>query len=427
MKHWLLASTFLLAACSAAQTDSRYDPVAFDPAPLDARLSEAVESGEVIGVSALVWDEGREVYNAQYGLGDRERGTAVTEDTVWRIYSMTKPMTSAVIMQLVEEGKVSLDDPVSKFIPSFADVRVARLGANGAPEMVAPDRPVTVEHLLTHTAGLGYGIFGEVSPTETMYARAELFKPGESLEAKVDRIAALPLLGQPGEQWFYSASIDVLGRIIEVVDGVSLGEAMEARLFGPLGMTETSFRVRPDQKARFVSNYAITPDGSFVLFEDGQSSPFLNDNGFQSGGGGLVSTLGDVAKFAEAMTRGGELGGVRILEEDTVATMMSAQTSPDLPYLQPWIGGETGALFGYGGSVQVAATPEQQREAGRYPGQWGWSGAARTTFYMDPQNDAFGVILLQFFGAEDPQLHDDFQALALEQTRDDGVELGQGD
>ena len=119
------------------------------------------------------------------------------------------------------------------------------------------------------------------------------------------------------------------------------------------------------------------------------------------------------------MVRGGELDGVRILSEDTVKTMMSPQTGPDLPYLQPWIGGETGALFGYGGSVQVSATPEQQREAGRYPGQFGWSGAARTTFYMDPRNDAFGIILLQFFSPQDPAIHDDFQALALEQTRDE--------
>ncbi len=419
MKYLLLASACCLAACSAQLTDGRYDPVDFDPAPLDARLSQAVESGEVIGVSALVWDEGREVYNAQYGLGDRERGTEVTEDTVWRIYSMTKPMTSAVIMQLVEEGKVSLDDPVSKFIPSFADVKVARLGADGAPEMVAPDSPPTVAHLLTHTAGLGYGIFGEVSPTEAMYVRADLFKAGESLEAKVDRIAGLPLLGQPGEQWFYSASIDVLGRIIEVVDGASLGEAMKVRLFDPLGMSETSFVVRPDQKARFVSNYGLAPSGDFVLMEDGQTSPFLNDNGYQSGGGGLVSTLSDVARFAEAMTRGGELDGVRILKEDTVATMMSPHTTEAMPYLQPWIGGESGALFGYGGSVQVSATPDQQKSAGRYPGQWGWSGAARTTFYMDPQNDAFGIILLQFFSPEDPAIHNDFQALALEQTRDE--------
>ncbi len=409
-----LLSGAYLTACAA---DTSAPP--FDREAMDEMLSSAVESGEVIGVSALVFDEGQVVYQNNFGLGDRERNTPVHDDTVWRIYSMTKPMTSVVIMDLVEEGKIGLNDPVSKYIPSFADVKVASLSDSGTAELINPKREMTVEDLLLHTSGLGYGIFGPVTPLEEAYMKADLFRVGESLESKVDRMAAIPLLGHPGEQWFYSASIDVLGRIIEVVTEQSLAEAMEARLFAPLGMTETSFRVRADQKPRFVSNYAFQKDGSFVLAEDGQSSPFLDDNGYQSGGGGLVSTRADVAKFAQMMLEDGQLNGVEILKPETVKLMMRPHTDPDIAYLLPWIGGESGALFGYGGSVQVTASQAQQEEAGRYPGQWGWGGAARTNFWVDPENDAFGIIMLQFFSPEDPPLHDDFQALALKQTRDD--------
>ena len=389
----------------------------FDAGAMDALLSGAVERGEVIGVSALVFDEGAEVYNGAFGLRDREAGLPVTEDTVWRIYSMTKPMTSAVIMDLEEEGLLSLSDPVSKFIPSFADVRIARPGADGSVERVAPRRAITVEDLLLHTAGLGYGIFGDMTPIEAEYARAQLFRSGESLADKVDRIAALPLNGEPGEQWFYSISIDVLGRIIEVVTQQSLADAMQARLFGPLGMDETAFVLKDGQEARFAQLYALTPEGEYVLAPGMAGVGFREDPGFQSGGGGLVSTQDDVARFAQMMLNGGTLDGARILEAETVKRMMSDHLD-GRPSVLPWLGGDTGAGFGYGGSVQLTATPEQQAESGRYPGQWGWGGAARTNMFIDPANDSFGIIMLQFFSAEDPPIHNDFQAEVLRQTRD---------
>lgn len=413
----LLLFSALLVSCSAAMVTPA--PSNFDKAAMDTLLSEAVSSGEVIGVSALVFDEGQTVYKGIFGLGDRERDVPITEDSVFRIYSMTKPITSALIMDLVEEGKLSVDDPVAKYIPQLANMKVVSLGEDGQPKYDDQVTPMTVKDLLLHRAGMAYGIFGEISPVEVAYGQAGLFDPSEDLSVKMDKLSQLPLLAQPGTGWYYSYSIDVLGRIIEVVTEQSLGDAMRERFFDPLGMSETGFKVTPEQKARFVTNYFIQPDGSYVVAEDGQTSPFLADNAFESGGGGLVSTLGDYAKFAEMILNGGEYKGVRILGAETVKMMMTNQMSADDIFMMPWLGGDTGVGFGYGGAVQVSVTPERMLEAGRHPGQWGWGGAARSNMYIDPQNDAFGIIMLQFFGGEDPDIHNRFQALSLAQTDDE--------
>ena len=418
MKKTLLLLTSALVIGCSAQSEHVSERAApeFDSAAMDSLLSGAVEDGKVIGVSALVYDEGHVVYKNAFGLGDRERDVALTEDSVFRIYSMTKPMTSAVIMDLVEEGKISLDDPVSDYVPQIGQMKVATLGEGGAVSFEEQVVPMTVKDLLLHRGGLAYGIFGDANPVEKAYMEADIFNLDEGLDAKMDKLAQLPLHSQPGTGWYYSFSIDVLGRIIEVVTGKNYGDVMQERLFDPLGMTETGFHVKPDQKPRFVSNYLLQEDGSFVVAEDGQTSTFLTDNRYQNPGGGVVSTLGDYAKFAELMVEGGTYDGTKILEAETVEAMMSNQMDADDVFMMPWLGGETGAGFGYGGAVQISATPEQVEQAGRQVGQWGWDGLARTTFYVDPKNDAFGVMMLQYMGGENPPLHDSFQALAVSET-----------
>ena len=384
---------------------------------MDELLSRAVENGEVIGVQALVFDEGQTVYRNSFGLADRERNTPVKSDTVYRVYSMTKPLTSALIMDLMEDGKLKLSDPASKFIPQLAQMKVVSLGADGQPKYEDQARAMTIEDLLLHRSGMAYGIFGG-NPIEDAWAGAGMFDPQTSMAENMDKLPMLPLLGQPGEQWFYSYSIDILGRIAEVVTGQTLGEAMTERFFDPLGMTETSFTVPAERKARFASNYMLQPDGSFILAEDGQSSPFTMPGKFQSGGGGLTSTTDDWLKFARLLLNEGEYEGTRILDAETVRLMMTDHLG-DTPSLLPWIGGETGAGFGYGGSIQMTSTPELENTKGRYPGQFGWGGAARTNFWVDPENGSIGIIMLQMFSPEDPQIHDDFQAMVLAQTRDD--------
>ena len=414
----LLAATALtLSACNsqpAAKIETN-----FDTAAMDALLSQTVTSGEVIGVSALIYDEGQTVYKGAFGLRDRERNQPVELDTVFRIYSMTKPVTSVIIMDLIEEGKLSLSDPASKYIPALAAMQVASLNETGNPVFTPQANPMTIEDLLLHRAGLGYGIFGPINGVEKAYMEAQLFQPKESVGSMVEKITTLPLLQQPGQAWYYSLSIDVLGHIAEVIEGKSLGEIMQARIFEPLGMTETGFIVRANQQDRFASNYALSKNG-FVLEDDGQTSSFANqDNKFQSGGGGLVSTLDDYAKFAQMMLDGGIFNGHRVLNEDTVTLMMTPHMDESDVYLFPWLGGDTLTGFGYGGSVVYADSEVNIAQKGQAMGQWGWSGAARTNFYVDPQNNAFGIIMLQMFSAEDPVIHDSYQALAYEQTRND--------
>lgn len=401
----------VLVGAGAAEMTARYDIM----------LSDAVKSGEHVGVSALVFDEGETVYMGAFGLADRERDVPVDMDTVFRIYSMTKPITSVVIMDLQEEGKLDINDPVSKYIPELAKMQVISAGEDGTPVFTPQKEPMTLKDLLLHRAGIGYGIFGDVNPVEAMYGKAGLFEPDEDLSVKMTKLSKLPLVAQPGEGWYYSYSIDVLGRIIEIVDGKTLGESFDARIFRPLGMSETGFLVRPNQKPRFATNYFLTKDGAYVPEDDGQTSEFLNaDNRFQSGGGGLVGTLGDYAKFAQMMLDGGTYNGHRVVEADTVKTMMTNQLDGDDKFLMPFMnrsGGEFG--FGYGGSVEINPVSAEKDALGRYPGQWGWGGAARTHFWVDPKNNAFGIIMLQYFGGEDPELQARFRALALEHTRDD--------
>jgi len=412
----LVLSSFLIgiSACSAGV--QKTEPQ-FDTAAMDALLSGAVERGEVIGVQALVFDEGQTVYRNSFGLADRERNVPVKSDTVYRVYSMTKPLTSALILDLREEGKLKLSDPASKYIPQIAQMKVVSLGEDGQPKYEEQKRPITIEDLLLHRAGMAYGIFGG-NPIEIAWGKADLFNGQTTMAENMDKLPALPLLGQPGEQWFYSFSIDVLGRIAEVITERSLEEAMQARFFKPLGMSETSFRVTDNLKPRFASNYLLQDDGTYRLIEDGQTSPYTKPGKLESGGGGLTSTADDWLKFAQLLLNEGEYNGTRILEAETVRLMMTDHLG-DTPPLLPWIGGTTGAGFGYGGAVQNSATSKQETASGLYPGQFGWGGAARTDFWVDPENNAIGIIMLQFFGGTDPKIHDDFQALTLAQTRDD--------
>ena len=423
----LLLSICILgsAACTSdvdvssntADPSNRVDVADFDVSAMDGLLSSAVERGDVLGVQALVFDEGQTVYRNSFGLADRERNVAVKSDTVYRVYSMTKPVTSALIMDLIEEGKLNLSDPASNYIPQLAKMKVVSLGADRQPKFLDQTRPMTIEDLLLHRAGMAYGIFGG-NPIEEAWKAAGLLAPQNSTADMMDKLTELPLVGQPGEQWFYSYSIDVLGRIAEILTGQTLGEAMKDRFFDPLGMTETSFKVSAALKPRFASNYFLQGDGSFVLAEDGQTSPFTQPGELESGGGGLVSTTDDWLKFARMLLNKGTYEGVRILETESVELMMTDHLG-DVPSLLPWVGGDTGAGFGYGGSVQLTTTPELETSAGRYPGQFGWGGAARTNFWVDPENNSIGIIMLQFFSASDPQIHDDFQALTLAQTRND--------
>ncbi len=405
-KSLCLSALLTLSACGSEPINT------FDTTAMDILLQTAVENGEVPGASALIYDDGQVVYQNAFGLRDMEREKPVEMDTLFRIYSMTKPITSALIMDLVEEGKLSLEDPVAKYIPQLGQMKVASLGDDGAPIFSKQTSPMTEEDLLLHRAGIGYGIYGPISPVEEMYQAAELFDPREDLSVKMDKLAELPLVIQPGDGWYYSYSIDVLGRVAEVATGEKLSELFTTRFFEPLGMKDTGFYVRANQKERFASNYNRDAEGNFSLQDDGQASHYLLPLPFESGGGGLVSTLEDYSKFAQMILQDGEFNGQKILNAESVNLMTANQLDSDDKILMEWLGSPDEIGFGYGGSVIIGEGEN------RNIGSWGWGGMAKTNFLVDRENGAYAVLMLQFFEEGEPQIHQDFRALVAKEVRD---------
>jgi CubicO group peptidase (beta-lactamase class C family) len=370
--------------------------VGLDPERLQRigrQFGRYTDDGQLPGWLITVNRRGHLAYVAQSGVRDLASSRPVETDTLWRIYSMSKPITSVAAMILWEEGGFELNDPVSKFIPSFADVRVFTGGTDVRPATVPAAEPVRVWHLLTHTSGLTYG-FMRSSPVDAIY-RARGYEwawpPGTDLAAACDAWADIPLLFQPGSEWNYSVSTDVLGRVVEVVSGQRLDEFLASRVLGPLGMTDTAFHT--DDADRLASLYALGADGQ--LAEIGaMGAAALAPPSLFSGGGGLVSTAGDYDRFTSMLlgrpdSPAGELDGVRLLGPRTVAYMGRNHLpgNSDLEQFGRPLYAETpftGTGFGLGFAVSLDPVP------GKVPGSAGelsWGGAASTAFWIDPAEE----------------------------------------
>ena len=362
----------------------------------DRVLQRYVDAGRIPGYHLVVARRGHVVHTALGGYRDVEAGQPAAEDTLWRIYSMTKPLTSVAVMMLVEEGAVQLTDPVSQFLPAFAEPRVYVAGSDLAPSTVPATEPIRIWHLLTHTAGLTYD-FHRAHPVDAML-RARGFDwgspPGTTLEGAVDAWAALPLLFQPGSEWNYSLATDVLGRLIEVVSGQGLDEFFAARITGPLGMTDTSFQVRPEDVGRLATLYTPTPTGMQAMPRPGPEG--LNPT-MLSGGGGLISTAADYHRFVQCLARGGELDGVRLLGPRTLDYMTRNHLpgGADLEHYGRRVFAETpqtGVGFGLGFGVVI--DPAGVKGLASY-GEYSWGGAASTAFWVDPVEDLTVVLMTQ--------------------------------
>ncbi|MXY23100.1 MAG: beta-lactamase family protein [Acidobacteria bacterium] len=374
-------------------------------ARIEPAVQAYVDDGRLAGVMTMVARRGQVVHWAAAGMRDLDAGDPLERDDIFRIYSMTKPITSTGVMILVEEGAVALDDPVSKFIPEFADVEVL----DDAGERVAPGGPMTVEHLLTHTSGLTYGFFGD-SPVDRLYNESGFFTQSVGLEDFGQRVAALPLLASPGERWNYSVSTDILGRVIEVASGQSFDTFLQERIFDPLGMEDTGFMVPAEDRRRFTANYA-SPDGALQMIDSPDDGQYTRPPAWVSGGGGLASTASDYIRFAQMLLEDGALGDVRILAPETVA-MMRSNRLPDAmvpiqlgTYLSPGYG------FGLGFAVAVDAegTPEPDNN-----GVFRWAGAANTFFWIDPEDELIGMVWTQFNPFSAYGLEREFQTLVYE-------------
>jgi len=371
--------------------------VGFDPDRLrriDEHFARYVDDGRLAGWLITVSRRGRLAHVSCYGARDAEAGLPVEPDTLWRVYSMSKPVTSVAAMMLYEEGAFELTDPVSRFIPSFGDVRVYTGGSDQRPVTVPATEPVRVWHLLTHTAGLTYG-FHRVHPADALYRAAgfDLAPSPVPLEEACDIWAGIPLLFQPGAEWNYSVATDVLGRVIEVASGQPLDEFLRSRVFEPLGMTDTGFYAPQPELPRLAALYGLGPDRKAVrldaLGEAARKPPVM-----LSGGGGLVSTAADYHRFTQmllgrAESPAGEFRGVRLLSPQTVAYMGRNHLpgGADLEKFGRPLHAEApfrGVGFGLGFAVVLDPAPGKVICSA---GELSWGGAASTAFWIDPAEE----------------------------------------
>ncbi|WP_223421300.1 serine hydrolase domain-containing protein [Tateyamaria pelophila] len=357
------------------------------------------------GLSVLIRQSGREVFFDAVGQRDLANGTAFSRDTVARIYSMTKPVTSLALMMLMEEGRFTLDTPVSRFLPDFSDCHALIPGATSL-DQVEPSAPPTLHQLLTHVSGLSYP-FNTSLVSRAMAERDILFKPNAgTLESQCKATAALPLAFQPGTRWEYSVGIDVIGRVIEVITGQTLGAVFKERIFEPLGMTETAFSVPAARQDRFANLYtplagnpmdlgqAATETPTLREVDNAEGSPFLNPT-LHSGGGGLLGTIDDYMRFSECLRLGGQGPDGPLISSSTAAFMMANHLPGDIASLGPSSFAEQ-PMDGVGFSLAGAVVLDPARS--RVPssvGDFSWGGMASTFFWIDPVHDLSVVMFTQ--------------------------------
>jgi CubicO group peptidase (beta-lactamase class C family) len=355
-----------------------------------------VRPGKIAGCQTLVARHGHVAYFRSLGCADVERSVPVREDTVWRIYSMTKPITSVALMTLYERARFQLGDPISRFLPDWQSVRVRE--ADG--RLVGPERPVTFRDVLTHTAGLSYGRDPDEHPVDRLYAEAGLREPGLTLESLTRTLAGLPLKFHPGTRWHYSFATDVCAHLVEVISGRSFDDYLREVIFEPLGMADTGFVVRPGALDRFAANYNRTADKSLELFDDPRTSAYLEPRPMLSGGGGLASTAPDYLRFCEMLRRGGELDGSRVLGERTVRFMARNHLPGGVTLGDFAIDrfGDIGAGTGFGLGFAVVADPVELQSIAS-AGEYSWGGAASTLFWVDPVEDVVVIFMTQLMPA----------------------------
>jgi CubicO group peptidase (beta-lactamase class C family) len=398
----------MLAPTPASPESAGMSKPAFDR--LEAHLKHRyIDAGRFPGTQLLVYRRGKVVHSAVQGFADLERRVPVRDDTIFRIYSMTKPITSVAFMMLFEEGRVALDEPVSKYIPEWKNLGVFVAGT--APSFLTrpTSRPMLIVDLLRHTSGLTYG-FQQRSNVDAAYRENKI---GEvalagTLETMIEGLAKIPLEFSPGEAWNYSVSTDVIGYLIGRISGRPFEQFLKERIFDPLGMSDTGFHVPADKAQRFAACYSADPQGgmtfhaaerkgTLTLQDDPATSSFLSPPSFISGGGGLCSTAADYLTFCRALLNGGELGGIRLLGPKTLKLMTSNHLpgGADLPALSRSLFSE--AIYngvGFGLGFAVTLDPAKTLLPGS-AGEYNWGGAATTSFWIDPAEELIAIFMTQ--------------------------------
>jgi len=395
---WLALALGSSAALGAASVDK---------SKVDAALSSLTDSKALVGVSALVYQDGHEVYFGAFGQADREAGKPMTRDTLVQIFSMTKPITGVALMSLYEAGKFELDDPLSKYAPEFANMRVyAGIDTHGEVVYEPVHRPITIRDITRHTAGFYAG--NDHMPVGEIYRAANPTDKHNSLVEESGKLGSLPLLFQPGTRWLYGPSVDVQALLVERLSGMPFDEYLQRKIFKPLGMKNTRYVLRPQDRARIAAVYEWHPDGSLSRELDAKAFEFNgHDWPLKPGSYGLVSTLDDYMRFARMLQNGGELDGQRILKTETVRLMATDALPADV--------GDKGFLptkgqvgFGIDFAVRIRPPANSQEAAGAV-GEFFWDGAADTLFWVDPLNKITAVLFTQYVPFGKVPLHKAFR------------------
>ncbi len=361
-----------------------------------------IEPQKIAGCQVAVARHGQLAYFKSLGLMDRERNRPMRDDTIFRIYSMTKPITSIALMTLFERGLFRLDTPVEHFLPSWRDRRVWIKGSGEAMETVPAKRSITIRDLLCHMGGLTYGgglqAEGPYHPVDECYRGLKIGTVGsrETMSGFVEKLAKVPLLYQPGERWAYSLASDVCGALVEIISGKPFAQYLREEIFAPLGMVDTDFHVPTEKLSRFAANYERRPDKTTRLIDDPEKSRYLQPDNFQSGGGGLVGTTADYLRFCDMLRRGGDCDGHRIISPATLALMRSNHLGQgrDLHDMAIGLFSET-TYDGIGFGLGFAMTVDDVAAGSVSKGDFYWGGAASTIFWVDPGQDLVVIFMTQ--------------------------------
>jgi CubicO group peptidase (beta-lactamase class C family) len=384
-------------------------PPLVDPAAIDSALKSLIDAKQIVGVSALVYERGKEAYFGAFGLADRENNKPMARDTIAQIFSMTKPVTGVALMQLYERGKFELDAPLAVYAPEFAEVRVyAGEDASGQPRYEAPKRPITVRDILRHTAGLNGD--GAPAAVSAIYRQVDPRNRNNTLPEVIAKMATVPLAYQPGTQWKYSDAVDVQAYLVQKISGLPFDEYLKLHIFRPLGMTSTRFTILPTDpdRAQLAALYTRNDDGTFTRQSDEEAYTFNSAAWpLKPGSFGLVSTVDDYMKFARMLLGRGKLGRARILKPETVK-LMATDAMPKEVTDKSWLPGKGQVGFGIDFAVRIAPPKDAQESSGAV-GEFFWDGAASTLFWVDPKNDIAAVLFTQMRPFDKVRLHKSFR------------------